>query len=181
MVKLPSQAPTANKVNWLSNITQLGKLHPSWASWLLEEGSLTLRLKSHAKQSFAVKVLLEEETQPTPDELNLLGISSQTCWVRQVYLEIDNQPWVFARSVMPLASLSPTAKQLIQVGNQALGHLLFANPKVKRGKLFFCQPKQLNLPSLWGRASCFSGNAGQILVTEHFLHPMANQLNLPTQ
>ena len=178
---LPSQAPAAKEITWLAQLSQLGQLPLGWQSWLEEEGSLTLRLKHQAKQSFSVNLLLEEPPLPCHNELDLLGISHQECWVRQVYLEVDNQPWVFARSIMPLANLSPTARQLIQVGNQPLGHLLFANPQVKRGPLVFCQPNQLNLPSLWGRASCFSSPTGKILVTEHFLHPMASQLMLPLE
>lgn len=180
----PNQAPVATEIHWLNTIQQLGEINSQWASWLQEEASLTLRLKSHVKHSFNVRVLHEEKSLPTFSERQLLGVTEQECWIRQVYLEVDNQPWVFARSVMPMAKLSANAKQLIQVGNQALGHLLFANPQIQRGKLVFCRPQKLSLPTLWGRASCFSSKQNteaekQILVTEHFLQPMATQLNLP--
>lgn len=176
---LPTRAPEASEIQWLNSFNQLGLTSHEWKSWLEEEGSLTLRLKSQANEGFKVRILSEEQAQPTQAEAKLLNLGKQNCWVRQVYLEVDNQPWVFARSVMPLANSNAASSQLTKIGSQPLGHLLFSNPQVKRTPLVFCKPKQLAMPSLWGRASCFVSQDINILVTEHFLHPMAQRLDLP--
>lgn len=170
--------PSTAAVNWLPCAHLTGAPAGAWRSWLQEKGSLTLRLKSHAKQSFQVRVLSETVAKVQANERALLGGLQQQAWVRQVFLEVDGEPWVFARSVLPLDARGRLQRRLMQVGNNALGHILFSNPLIKRGPLVFCVPNQLSLPSLWGRASCFSGPNLRLLVAEHFLHPMAEQLFL---
>ncbi len=171
--------PSTAAVNWLPSVHLTGAPAGAWRSWLQEKGSLTLRLKSHAQQSFQVRVLSEKVVKIQANERALLGGLQQQAWVRQVFLEVDGKPWVFARSVLPLDARGRLQRCLMQVGNNALGHILFSNPLIKRGPLVFCLPNQLpSLPSLWGRASCFSGPNLRLLVAEHFLHPMAEQLFL---
>lgn len=170
--------PNTAAVHWQPSAHLTGAPAGAWRSWLQEKGSLTLRLKSHAKQSFRVRVLSEAVLCPHNNELSLLGCIKQRAWVRQVLLEVDDEPWVFARSVLPLDSQGILQRRLTQVGNNALGHILFNNPLIKREALVFCAPNQLSVPSLWGRASCFSDQHLRLLVAEHFLHPMARQLLL---
>jgi len=177
-INLKQQPPETAFINWLPSAHLTGAPAGAWRSWLQEKGSLTLRLKSHAKQDFKVRVLSEEVTTAHEHEVDLLGCLKQRVWVRQVFLEVDGDPWVFARSVMPLDARGLLRHRLTQVGNRALGHVLFSDPLIKRGPFVFCAPNQLSLPSLWGRASCFSGQNVRLLVAEHFLQPMAKQLAL---
>ena len=99
----------------------------------------------------------------------------------------DNQPVVFAHSVLPRASLRGVWNGLGRLGNKPLGATLFANPKVKRTSLSFkkltsnhvlyqhatrhlMQNPSANIPSyLWARRSIFSLNCANIMVTEVFL------------
>lgn len=175
---LKQQPPETALINWLASAHLTGAPAGAWRSWLQEKGSLTLRLKSHAKQDFKVRVLSEEEVRPHNNELTLLTCKNQRAWVRQVLLEVDGEPWVFARSVLPLDTRGILRRRLTQVGNSALGHVLFSDPLIKRGPFVFCAPNQLSSPSLWGRASCFYGQNVRLLVAEHFLHPMAKKLAL---
>jgi chorismate--pyruvate lyase len=163
---------------WLDAAHLTGAPAGAWRSWLQEQGSLTLRLKSHAKQSFNVRVLSEGITPIQQPERDWLGCNHQRIWVRQVLLEVDGQPWVFARSLLPLDDRGILRRRVTQVGNQALGHVLFSDPLIQRGALKFCAPGQLPLNSLWGRASIFYGQQLRLLVAEHFLQPMADQLGL---
>lgn len=94
----------------------------------------------------------------------------------------NNQPVVFAHSVLPYASLRGAWLGLGKLGNKPLGAALFANPKVKRTPLEY---KKLpchhpiymrltehvpNMPNaLWARRSVFQLNCARILVTEVFL------------
>lgn len=175
---LQKAPPETAAINWLPKAHLTGAPAGAWRGWLQEKGSLTLRLRSHAQQGFQVKVLSEEVTTAHLNELVLLGCLKKRAWVRQVLLEVDGQPWVFARSVMPLDARGILSQRLLKVGTSALGHVLFSNPLIKRGPLVFCAPNQLSTPSLWGRASCFYSQNLRLLVTEHFLHPMAKQLLL---
>lgn len=173
-----TQLPSTAAVHWLPSAHLTGAPAGAWRSWLQEQGSLTLRLKRHAQQGFQVRVLSETVAKVQANERALLGGLHQQAWVRHVLLEVDGKPWVFARSVLPLDARGRLQRRLMQVGNNALGDILFSNPLIKRGPLVFCAPNQLSLPSLWGRASCFSGQNLRLLVAEHFLHPMAKQLFL---
>lgn len=177
-LNLKQSSPSTAAVHWLPSAHLTGAPAGAWRSWLHEKGSLTLRLTSHAQQGFQVRVLSELVTKPQANEMALLGGLQRRAWVREVLLEVDGEPWVFARSVLPLDARGLLRHRLLQVGNNALGHILFSNPLIQRGPLVFCAPNQLSLPSLWGRASCFSGQNLRLLVTEHFLHPMAKQLLL---
>lgn len=176
LTSLQENPPNTAFINWLPSAHLTAAPAGAWRSWLQEKGSLTLRLKSHAQQGFQVRVLSEEIIRPHNNEMALLGCINQRAWVRQVLLEVDGEPWVFARSVLPLDSRGILRRRLTQVGNNALGHVLFSNPLIKRGSFVFCAPNQLSIPSLWGRASCFYGQNLRLLVAEHFLHPMAKQL-----
>ncbi|SFC26995.1 chorismate lyase [Marinospirillum celere] len=152
----------------------------SWRSWLQETGSLTRRLQHQATGSFRVRVLSQGVAPIQESERQWLQVRQQRVWVRQVLLEVDEQPWVFARSLLPLDSRGSLLRRLTHLGDQALGHLLFASPQVRRGQLNFCAPGQLPLDSLWGRASCFYASSLKLLVAEHYLPAMAERLQLTT-
>ena len=94
----------------------------------------------------------------------------------------DNQPVVFAHSVLPRTSLRGAWNGLGRLGNQLLGATLFANPKVKRTPLSYkkltpnhalykhAAQHLTQKPSyLWARRSIFSLNCANIMVTEVFL------------
>ncbi|SFX37931.1 chorismate--pyruvate lyase family protein [Marinospirillum alkaliphilum] len=165
---------------WLPSSHLTGAPAGAWRSWLQEQGSLTLRLQSQARQGFRVRVLSEGVSRVHPQEAQLLQAASHRVWVRQVLLEVDDQPWVFARSLLPLDDRGLLRRRILQVGNRALGHILFSDPLIERGPLMFCAPGQLPFDSLWGRASCFYGEHLRLLVAEHYLQPMAERLALPT-
>jgi len=167
--------PTWQKAAFLT-----GAPSGSWRSWLKEEGSLTRRLQNQAQSSFQVRILNQGILPLQETEKQRLAIYHQRVWVRQVLLEVDGQPWVFARSLLPLDQPGSLQRRLTQVGKQALGQLLFANPHIQRGELQFCAPNQLPFPSLWGRASCFYTDSLRLLVAEHYLPAMAKRLSLPT-
>ncbi|WP_114416985.1 chorismate--pyruvate lyase family protein [Marinospirillum perlucidum] len=152
-----------------------------WRSWLQEEGSLTRRLQQQAHTSFRVRVLNEGLLPINQHEAAWLASQHRRIWVRQVLLEVDGEPWVFARSLLPLDSRGSLLRRLKNTGNKALGHLLFTHPHIQRGPLHFCAPGQLPFASYWGRASCFNKASLRLLVAEHFLPAMQARLQLPTR
>lgn len=170
--------PDSSAVQWQSVCHLTGAPAGAWQSWLQEPHSLTVRLQAQAQHSFAVRVLNEAVLKPHEHEAELLDSHVSKAWVREVLLEVDEQPWVFARSVVPLNSSSTWLPKVLNLGTQPLGQLLFRDARVIRGELVFCAPNQLSTPSLWGRASCFSMPELKVLVAEHFLAPMAQRLNL---
>ena len=121
--------------------------------------------------------------RPRLDEACALGIrSSQIGWVRQVQLLCEGTPWVFARTVVPVSTLSGAQRQLARLGNRPLGAFLFADPGMQRGPVeLACIRKgqamfseaSLGLKQkpaeVWGRRSVFRVGGKPLLVAELFL------------
>lgn len=169
---------SAHQQQWLKKPLLAG----SYQHWLIDNGSLTLRLqKRHPR--FLVKPLSILYTKPAADERFLLNLKTgQKALVREVLLLSNSQPVVFAHSVLSMDSLYGEWLGFSRLGSQSLGAALFANPKVKRTPLSYKKlskrhvlykqaAKQIKyVPSfLWARRSVFSLHCANILVTEVFL------------
>ena len=154
----------------------------AYRKWLIDSGSLTARLKARYAD-FAVKPVAVKYAKPIQDEAALLNLPAyKAALIREVLLIGDNQPVVFAHSVLPRASLRGAWNGLGRLGIKPLGATLFANAKVKRTPLEYKKlPKhhpismrvaehlQTSPKTLWARRSIFSLNCARILVTEVFL------------
>lgn len=166
------------------------RLQPPTAlkDWLLDRGSLTRRLQRHSGGNFAVTVLQQGWARPRRDEAQALGIPPQQyALVREVILHGRGQPWVYARSVLPLAALDGPLRFLRRLDNRPLGALLFGNPAIRRGPVVVQRWPQILLPlplqqadapALWGRYSVFRHGKHGILVSEVFLPALADSVML---
>ena len=179
-MKLPIH-PQYRKSSWLTKPLNSGNLR----HWLIDNGSLTARLKSRYTD-FSVRPVLLKNAKSFIDESALLGLkANQHALIREVLLMGNNQPVVFAHSVLPHASLRGAWRGLGKLGNKPLGAALFSNAKVKRTPLEYkklaCQHPifirvaehmQTSPKELWARRSVFSLNCARILVTEIFLEQL---------
>ncbi len=160
-------------------------LSGAYRNWLLDNGSLTARLKARYRD-FAVQPVLLKNAKALMDEPGMLGLkASQHVLIREVILKGNNQPVVFAHSVLPHASLRGAWRGLGRLGNKPLGAALFGSPKVKRTpleykKLSACSQISIRVSAhiktspkaLWARRSVFSLNCAKIIVTEVFLEQL---------
>ena len=73
--------------------------------WLLDPSSLTARLKNHC-QHFRVEVIGQKIEACSADEANGDILTGEQVLVREVLLYCDELPQVFARSLLPLRSLT---------------------------------------------------------------------------
>lgn len=176
---MPSPIP-----HWLQSPVNCPR---AWRGWLLDRGSLTHRLQMHSGGDFSVTVLQQGWGKPRRDEALALGIPfCQHALIREVVLNGHGQPWVFARSVIPLQTLHGKLRFLRTLGDRPLGELLFRNPHIQRGPLFLApwscallpatlqplvrQPHGSPTPAtLWARYSLFRHEAASLLVSEVFL------------
>ncbi|MEZ5575951.1 MAG: chorismate lyase [Candidatus Competibacteraceae bacterium] len=102
--------------------------------WLLDAGSLTQRLRHICMGRFGVRVLSQRWTRPGRDEAGALRLRLDAwAWTREVQLLCDEQPWVFARTLIPARTLRGQGRRLTRLGSRPLGQVLFADPKVRRG------------------------------------------------
>ena len=152
-------------------------------SWLLDPGSLTARLIKACPGRFQVRVLSQTWRAPLHNEIKRLGMRErQMSFIREVYLYCDDQPWVFARTVIPRTTLRGRQKHLAHLGSRPLGAVLFADPHMHRDEIeVTCLQAREQLyhkavvalsqrpANIWGRRSVFYLNDKPLLVNEIFL------------
>jgi len=155
-------------------------------SWLLDPNSLTARLKSHCHQ-FRVELLGQKiEICQESEAVGLIPAGDEIL-VREVLLFCDEKPQVFARSLLPLSSLTGAEQRLANLGTKSLGQVLFNNPSLERQTIEVAEfeatsavgklAKQLQLSyqhlsspeNLWGRRSIFVLENKPLMVAEVFL------------
>ncbi len=191
----------ASRARWRQVALAPGAMH----GWLTDRGSLTRRLKQASKR-FQVVRLAQGRGGVCIDEVGCLvsavsGVSGRTVsrsasqrtfgfLVRQVLLECDGRPTVFAHSVIDARALTGGWRWLAGLGARPLGEALFSDPRVRRGPLAFRRlrapdprylraasalaARGLTVPSgLWARRSVFSAGHWNLLVTEVFLPDVA--------
>lgn len=149
----------------------------SLRDWLLDAGSLTRRLVAVSNGHFRVELLRQGYLQALPVERHELGLGLREWpFVREVLLRCHEQPWVFARTLIPAATLQGRARALTHLGTKPLGAVLFSDPQVRRGPIAVVRlrPNTLGIggqpnPELWGRRSIFFLSGLPLLVSEYFL------------
>jgi chorismate--pyruvate lyase len=156
--------------HWLKLSPMPNSLLPQpFKNWLLDKGSLTLRLKNLAPERFCVKVLHTGFASASMSEASTLNIHfREQVYIREVALCIDNQPCVFARSVIPRSTLTGTERHLLWLRNKPLGEFLFKHKNMTRGAIEVKQGN-VNTETSWARRSIFNVNNKPLLVSEYFL------------
>ncbi|UDF36359.1 UNVERIFIED_ORG: chorismate lyase [Shinella sp. XGS7] len=156
-------------------------------AWLRAPGSLSRRLAALG-QKYEVRVLRQTVAPLRAAEKRALGLPPRGCTVvREVILSVDGRPLVWARSALHGAALAGPWKALKGLGSKPLGHLLYADPRVRRSEL---QPRRLarhghtwrqmagqweaatgappSTQMLWSRNSVFTRHGAQLRVMELF-------------
>jgi chorismate--pyruvate lyase len=131
--------------------------------------------------SFRLTLIGQRQSQITLEEFRRVSAPNQELnleeWqVREVLLWGDNQPWVFARSIIPQRLCE---SDFVNLNTKPLGQLIFNDERFKRmpfelthmslSKAFL---KKLHIKSemkLWGRRSAFTFGDLQMTVSEVFL------------
>lgn len=140
-----------------------------WRSWLYDKGSLTARLSRLRPGTFRVESTREAYGRPTPVERRELGLSqSAHVWYREVTLYLGATPVVYARTAVPLNSLTGANRRLQHLGNRSLGSYLFSQPSLKRSPLRVSRCADNALGLEWCRRSVFHVHQRPLMVTEAF-------------
>jgi chorismate--pyruvate lyase len=151
--------------------------------WLADPRSLTARLVAVCPGQFRVRVLSQGWGRPLDSERRMLELKrSGMALIREVELQCDEEPWVFARTVIPAASLKGEARRLTLLGDKPLGAVLFADPATRRGRMEVarfdrrhalfqgaCGHRPAPPAELWGRRTLFHYRGKPLLVNELFL------------
>lgn len=156
---------------------------PILRSWLTEPGSLTARCQRGCSD-FRVRLLCFAKGRPLADEAAGSRYGRTPAWVREVVLECDGRPVIFAHTTLSTAARGRLSRWMAGLGNRSLGSLLFSFPGFKREAIEFLRldrrhPLYQHAAAvaevgevgehLWARRSRHRLGRQQVLVTEVFL------------
>ncbi len=149
-------------------------------SWLTEPASLTARCQ-RASEAFRVRLLRFGKGKALADESAGGQVGRERAWVREVVLECDGTPVIFAHTTLSTTSNGRLTRWMARLGNRSLGSLLFSYPGFARQGIEYlrldvrhplhhratalCGPTG----ALWARRSLHRLGRQQVLVTEVFL------------
>ena len=168
------QALTEDKINDCPDILK---------QCLTEPGSLTHLLNQYCAGRIELKLNHQDWQSIAREESDLLGMKQgETAFVREIQLNCQGKPWVFARSVIPEATYNKRQAELSSLGLKPLGEVLFSDQTIERKGIEICRitaeslisrlatDEDLNsIDMLWGRRSVFLIEQHPLLVSEVFL------------
>lgn len=153
--------------------------------WLVDTMSLTQKLIGHSTH-FRVHRLRQCRAQCLRDEADVMGLPPRRMvQEREVLLECDGQPMVYAHTIVPLSATTSDWPFFGSLGERSLGTTLFGDPRVKRGQLYYARLRREHplaerasralgttlAPDapLFARRCLYQRRNGLLLVTELFL------------
>jgi len=149
-----------------------GSIEPDWLHWISSQDSLTNMLNVFSNNTMQVNVIRESWCKPSAYEAKKLNIAvSNWAFIREVELICNDQVMVFARSVIPRKVYIENRSTLGNLGTQPLGHLLFRQARQRNRLRDICSTHIEHKANLiYGRATPYAYNGGEILVQEFFVN-----------
>ncbi|WP_025917175.1 chorismate lyase [Herminiimonas sp. CN] len=175
--------------NWVAHVNGVNP-SPAMRVWLTDRASLTAKLIARSEQ-FRVRRLAQRRAVCLFDECAPIGLPQpRKVLERDVFLQCDGRPMVFAHTVVPLAATAAQWPLFRRLGERSLGTTLFGDPIVARGALEYARlhaahplvqracaalggaPQALSAP-LFARRCLYRRRGAALLVTELFLPAIA--------
>lgn len=101
-------------------------------TWLVDEGSLTQRLKARAGDGFALQVIGEGAETLRRADAQRMGVAwPQDALIREVRLDVDGRGAIHAVTVIPRSTLD-AHPELGALGERPLGEALFGADDARR-------------------------------------------------
>lgn len=154
---------------------------PSLREWLLYKGSMTRRLKRLCGQ-LTIELTSNEIARPHFSEAKILEMRMRSvALIREITMVADGEPWIWARTVMPLSSLRGKARRLRVLKQVPLGKILFKDKSITRSPFSLAKldPKVFSAESQYpafARRSFFYLSQKPILLTEIFLPDLLKRI-----
>ena len=151
---------------------------------LSDRGSLTERFKQLMGVKPKLTRLRQEREFVSLQERELLGIEPrQMALIREIKMAKGDQDWLFARTIVPLATLNGSARRIGCLNETPIGKILFGRQPAKRRSMqvaltlnypqsaigYDLIPAEKRDLKLWLRRSIFEFEAGPLMVSELFL------------
>ena len=121
--------------SWMSETKSLEVQNKEILSWLNESGSITSRIKSFS--DFKLKLLRDGpgEVDSADDDLIISNYKENN--IREVLLYSDEEPLIYAKSIIPLETIRLGLGVLGNLKENPLGDILFSNPEIKKEYMLF--------------------------------------------
>ena len=133
-------------------------------SWLTDSSSLSLRLRQFTKNKIIFQVLHDHWDNADEAAYQLLSIDHKMkTWIRRIEWCYENQLWIHATVVIPETSLTDQTRELMHVGNGAIGDILFQDPTLTRSHFTFQKNE-----NIFSRDIIFHYKQHPLLITEIF-------------
>ncbi|MCZ8130190.1 MAG: chorismate lyase [Steroidobacteraceae bacterium] len=153
--------------------------------WLTEPGLLTARIRAARPAPFRLRIVDQRVGFLGRAEMDLLKVSTSACFAREIELLSGAEPWVFAQTLVPDATLE-LHPWLAELGDSPLGETLVGVEGFERGPFEFAPLPALHPLAaralrdagdepdfLWARRSWFALRGRRFLVQEVFLPALA--------
>ena len=152
--------------SWMSEIKSLEVQNKEILSWLNESGSITSRIKSFS--DFKLKLLRDSpgEVDAAVDDLIISNYKENN--IREVLLYSDEEPLIYAKSIIPLETIRLGLGVLGNLKENPLGDILFSNPEIKKEYMLFSK-FELNKKIFYGRKGIYTVRGFPFSVCEIFL------------
>ncbi|MEN9464058.1 MAG: hypothetical protein RL217_239 [Pseudomonadota bacterium] len=102
--------------------------------------------------------------------------AQEAVWVREVQLKVAGKTLVYARTAVPLQTLTGAERCLMQLGSRSLGSYLFTQPSLKRTELKASRCPANELGLTWSRRSIFYLHRKPLMVSEAFTQDLLDFL-----
>ena len=152
--------------SWMSETKSLEVQNKEILSWLNESGSITSRIKSFS--DFKLKLLRDGpgEVDAAVDDLIISNYKENN--IREVLLYSDEEPLIYAKSIIPLETIRLGLGVLGNLKENPLGDILFSNPEIKKEYMLFARFES-NEKIFYGRKGIYSVKGFPFSVCEIFL------------
>tara|TARA_B100001564_G_scaffold345910_1_gene345102 strand:+ start:446 stop:937 length:492 start_codon:yes stop_codon:yes gene_type:complete len=152
--------------SWMSETKSLEVQNKEILSWLNESGSITSRIKSFS--DFKLKLLRDSpgEVDAAVDDLIISNYKENN--IREVLLYSDEEPLIYAKSIIPLETIRLGLGVLGNLKENPLGDILFSNPEIKKEYMLFSK-FELNKKIFYGRKGIYTVKGFPFSVCEIFL------------
>ena len=152
--------------SWMSETKSLEVQNKEILSWLNESGSITSRIKSFS--DFKLKLLRDSpgEVDAAVDDLIISNYKENN--IREVLLYSDEEPLIYAKSIIPLETIRLGLGVLGNLKENPLGDILFSNPEIKKEYMLFSKFES-NKKIFYGRKGIYTVKGYPFSVCEIFL------------
>ena len=152
--------------SWMSEIKSLEVQNKEILSWLNESGSITSRIKSFS--NFRLKLLRDGPGEVNAAEDDLIITNYKENNIREVVLFSDEEPFIYAKSILPLETIRLGLDALGNLKENPLGDILFSNPEIKKEYMLFSKFES-NKRIFYGRKGIYTVKGYPFSVCEIFL------------